>query len=134
MNIHANNQTLWPQWHLHFHDFHILTDSLDQAKLDIIYCYSEKTTLCYDFINILLIESGWGITKVFCLNRPNDCFGSEITALAHLPYGDLASRHSHFSFCCPTARCQQCVAEMSVSSNTPLHHAAMHSTILHCTE
>ena len=51
MNIHANKQTLWPPWPLHFQDFHILTDSLDQAKLDIIYCYSEKTALCYDFIN-----------------------------------------------------------------------------------
>ena len=31
-------KTSWPSMAPNFHDFHILTDSLTQAKLDIIHC------------------------------------------------------------------------------------------------
>ena len=43
MNIYAYKKRYGPHEPLHFHDFHIVTDSLDQAKLDKIFCYSEKT-------------------------------------------------------------------------------------------
>ena len=37
MDIYAKNHP-GPPWPPHFHDFHILTDSLEQAKLDLIHC------------------------------------------------------------------------------------------------
>ena len=31
-------KTSWPRWPHHFQNFHILTDSVKQAKLDIVHC------------------------------------------------------------------------------------------------
>ena len=36
MDIYAKKKHYGPPWPPHFNDFHILTDSLEQAKLDII--------------------------------------------------------------------------------------------------
>ena len=35
--IFMQKKSLWPPWTPHFHDFHILTASLEEAKLDIIH-------------------------------------------------------------------------------------------------
>ena len=38
MDIYAKKKQAWPPYPRHFYDLHILTGSLEQAKLDLIHC------------------------------------------------------------------------------------------------